>query len=85
MSGETGPISSLDDVRLSVDVAAAEGFDTVIADNAGVLHLNRVPIVRYALDRGMAPMGRERPFATAGGLASFGEDGPDLYRRVAAH
>jgi len=33
----------------------------------------------------MAAIGRERLFATAGGLASFGEDGPDLYRRVAAH
>ena len=79
------PISSFDDVRSSLDVAAAEGFDTMIADNAGLLQYHRVSIVRYALDRRMAPIGRERLFATAGGLASFGEDGPDLYRRVAAH
>jgi len=41
--------------------------------------------VRYTLSRGIAPIGRERLFATAGGLASFGEEGTDLYRRAAAH
>jgi putative ABC transport system substrate-binding protein len=68
-----------------LDVMAGEGFDTLIVDNSGVLQFHRFPIARQALSRQMTAIGRERYFATAGGLASFGEDGSDLYRRVAAH
>jgi hypothetical protein len=33
----------------------------------------------------MKAIGREREFAAMGGLASFGEEGLDLYLRLAAH
>ena len=78
------PIEAIEEMPRLLDVMAGEGFDTLIVDNAGLLQFHRFPIGRQALSRQMAAIGRERLFATAGGLASFGEDGSDLYRRVAA-
>jgi len=79
------PIDAFEAFRRGLDKAVAEGCDAAIVDNAGFLQYYRVSIVRYTLGRGIAPIGRERLFATAGGLASFGEEGTDLYRRAAAH
>ncbi len=40
-------------------------------------------LARLATERGIASVGRWRPFAVAGGLASFGEDPSQLFTRVA--
>ena len=77
--------SAVEDIRRNLDTAGVEGFDTLIVDNIGLLQFHRWPIARHALDRRMKAIGREREFAAIGGLASFGEESLNLYRRMAAH
>jgi putative ABC transport system substrate-binding protein len=79
------PTSAVEDIRRNLDTAAADGFDSFIVDNIGLLQFHRWPIVRQALERRMKAVGREREFAAIGGLASFGEESLNLYRRMAAH
>jgi putative ABC transport system substrate-binding protein len=79
------PTSAVDDIHRNLDTAGVEGFDTFIVDNLGLLQFHRWPIARQALDRRMKAIGREREFAAIGGLASFGEESLNLYRRMAAH
>jgi putative tryptophan/tyrosine transport system substrate-binding protein len=42
-------------------------------------------IVAPAAERRLPAIYRERPFVAAGGLASYGEDIHDLFRRSASH
>src|SRR4051812_24212532 len=79
------PTSAVEDIRRNLDTAGVEGFDTLIVDNIGLLQFHRWPIARQALERRMKAIGREREFAAIGGLASFGEESVNLYRRMAAH
>jgi putative tryptophan/tyrosine transport system substrate-binding protein len=79
------PVGRLDDLRPIFETAANKGIDAVIVDSAGLVQFHRYSIATYAREKHLPAIGRERMFASAGGLASFGEEPFALYRRTAAH
>jgi putative tryptophan/tyrosine transport system substrate-binding protein len=67
------------------DKAARSGIDVLLVDDTILTKQHLDQIVALAAERRLPTIYRERPFVAAGGLASYGEDIHDLFRRSASH
>ena len=67
------------------DQAVSRGIDVLLVDATILTKQHMDQIVALAAERRLPAIYRERPFVAAGGLASYGEDMHDLFRRSASH
>ena len=67
------------------DQAISRGVGVLLVDDTILTKQHMDQIVALAAERRLPAIYRERPFVAAGGLASYGEDIHDLFRRSASH
>jgi putative ABC transport system substrate-binding protein len=79
------PLREQGGLDAAFDEAALRGVDVLLVDDTILTKQHMGRIVALAAERRIPAIYRERPFVAAGGLASYGEDIHDLFRRSASH
>ncbi len=85
MSYHELPLREQGGLDAAFDEAALRGVDVLLVDDTILTKQHMGRIVALAAERRIPAIYRERPFVAAGGLASYGEDIHDLFRRSASH
>ena len=79
------PVRHPDEITPAITGAVFDGVDNLLAETSGLLLIQRYLIAALALEQRIPLICRDRSFALAGALMSYGEFHPDLYRRAASY
>jgi putative ABC transport system substrate-binding protein len=79
------PITHQREVEPAFHEAASRGIHALMIDNTLLTKQHSEQIIALAAAHRIPAVYRERVFVAAGGLASYGEDIRDLFRRSASH
>jgi putative ABC transport system substrate-binding protein len=83
VSVSSAPVSNSDDIQRQIESFAHEPSSGIIVVPSGLTIVNREMIIVLAAMHRLLGMYPFRFFATSGGLAAYGPDLPDLWRRAA--
>jgi len=78
-------IRALADIDGAFDTAARSQADAMVVGSDTLMQTNQSQIIRLAVTHRLPAMYKFRDFVEAGGLASYGVNLPDLYRRAAGY
>jgi putative tryptophan/tyrosine transport system substrate-binding protein len=79
------PVASSREISDAIETFARESNSGMIVQPTGLMSDQRQTITALAIRRRLPAMYPYNYFAASGGLASYGSDAPDLYRRAATY
>jgi putative tryptophan/tyrosine transport system substrate-binding protein len=79
------PVRHADEIAAAITDAVFAGCDSLLIEATDILLSHRYLIVSLAAQQRLPTISRHRGFVHAGGLASYGESLPDLFRRAATY
>jgi putative ABC transport system substrate-binding protein len=78
-------VASSEEISNAIETVARESNSGMIVQPTGLMSDQRETIITLANQHRLPAMYPYNYFAASGGLASYGSDAPDLYRRAAAY
>ncbi len=79
------PVHHPDEIAAAIMDAVFSGSDNLLIEAGSLLLSHRHLIAALAAEQRVPAIYRDRSFVLAGGLASYGESLPDLFRRAASY
>jgi ABC transporter substrate binding protein len=79
------PVRSLVEIEAAIPEAKAQGADALVVEGSTILLTNRFVVTRLIVQSALPAIYRDRQFAVAEGLISYGEDLLDLQRRAVVY
>ena len=79
------PVRSLAEIEAVIPEAKAHGADALVVEDSTLLLTNRFVITGLVLQSALLAIYRDRQFAVAEGLITYGEDFLDLQRRAVVY
>src|SRR5215207_9268302 len=79
------PVRSRAEIEAVIPEAKAHGADALVVEDSTLLLTNRFVITRLVLQSALLAIYRDRQFAVAEGLITYGEDFLDLQRRAVVY
>ncbi len=79
------PVRSLVEIEAAIPEAKVQGADALVVEGSTILLTNRFVVTRLIVQSALPAIYRDRQFAVAEGLISYGEDLLDLQRRAVVY
>jgi putative ABC transport system substrate-binding protein len=79
------PVRSRADIEAGIPEAKAQGVEALVVESSTLLVTNRFVVTDLVTRSALPAIYRDRQFAVAGGLLSYGEDLLDLQRRAVVY